>query len=257
MIHYGYIDEYNNWEIFNSKNNLEKNLKERYGEDINLKKFISEYNGILFTIKNDNFKFYGFGNFLEENNYLIRQIYKELSRNFSPDAKNITIIKFANNFKTKIKNILSYDDIKKNKLKKLFKIYDKIDSSNFKLSYGGFITNKGEIIKINEFSHLEVLDDIFDIKSYEEAYKKGFIRFVTRFYPDEFNITGNRSQLLKTFKKWINFALENKFIIIEIIANGNSANLKIKTKNMDITDIYNLLKNPNLKGYVFKEEKTE
>lgn len=141
MIYYGYIDDFNNWRIFDSKDNLKNNLKKIYGQNFNFEKFLFEYEGILFKTDKIKFNFYGFKNILNEKNYLIRKIYEELSINFSPEAKNIILVKFQNNFKKKSKNRLSYDELKEKNLKPL-EIYEKVDTENFKSAYGGFITEK-------------------------------------------------------------------------------------------------------------------
>lgn len=242
MMYYGYINEYENWEVFNSKEILKEKIKKLYGKNINFAKFLFEYDGILFTTNGKKFKFYGFSKILEKNNFLIRKIYKKLSDNFSYNEKNIVLVEFKKTLGEKTIHKLSYEQLEKTGKKTPLKVFDKIDTENFRFSYGGFITGKNEIIKVDEFSHLKVLEDYFNIESYNEAYKNNFVRFITKMFPEEFVMSGKKNRLLETFKKWSDFALQNKILRFNIISNGLSTNVVIENEDLSEKKLYNLIK---------------
>lgn len=234
---------------FYNKDDLRKALRSKFNYKKNeIKNFLYDNVGFFYKIKNNHFSFYGIEDFFRYNIDLILEFFLERSQEKDKTKKLIDIISFSKNLVNRNKRNFSYEDLsnfyKKYKKEDLKKYYD-ISPEIFKFSYGGIITDNGDIYKVNFMNHIDFLEKYFNIKTYEEAFKKNLIRFITQMYPDTFYITGKKQNILKFFNKWINFALLNKNIIVEIINNNGDiisyeeiSNGSLKKKN-----IYNIIKN--------------
>lgn len=229
------------------------NHKETYNESVTdmyvneepkeeILKDSNKKNLLLYSFDKDILNFYG-------NSFIFFVRFKkieEIIRKYNPKYVKLN---YVDSFSAKIKEteLVSGDLIKNLKKELGLGLYEKEVEGPIinkpARGYGGWITSEGYIV-LPEMMHREyIMYKLGDVVSYNDAFKKGFVRFLSRNYPEYLGLEGNLEGLKKTFPIWSDYSLNARKIYIDIVGtSGELLDTKIiETEGLSKRKLYNYL----------------